>query len=67
MVCATYEMWYHSQQVREIFSSPKYVCAGCGTHPASYQWVMGAVSPGSKRPGREDHQLHSPSAKGNNE
>jgi hypothetical protein len=41
-------MWYHSQQVREIVSSAKYVCNGSGAHPASHPWVMGTVSPGGQ-------------------
>jgi hypothetical protein len=37
----------------ENFSPHHRVQYGSGAHPASYQWVPGALSLGVKRPGRE--------------
>jgi hypothetical protein len=38
--------------VSTIFSSPRRPDRP-GVHPASYQWVLGALFPGEKRQGRE--------------
>jgi len=43
-----------------IFSPHDRVQTGYGAHPASYLMDSGALTPGSKRPGREaDHSLPS--------
>jgi hypothetical protein len=41
-----------------VFSLHHRVQNGSGVHPASIQWVLGAISPGVKRPGREADHSH---------
>jgi hypothetical protein len=49
---------FDSRQEKGIFSSPPHPNRPWGPHHPAIQWVLGALSPRVKRPGREaDHSL----------